>query len=82
MTTLAIRQFGERAVKVPLVQGFVGALAAILLSWAVWSGYGWCRWHLYGRNDGRINALEQNQAQIVQHILQLEAAAKAAQGAK
>jgi len=73
MTTLAIRQFGERAVRVPLVQGFVGALLAIGLSWAIWSGYGWARWHAYGRNEARINALEQTQAQIISYLRAQEA---------
>jgi hypothetical protein len=42
----------------PFMQGFLGVLAAAALLVAVWQAYGWARWHVYGRNNQRIDAMQ------------------------
>lgn len=76
MTTIAIRQFGVRTIKMPLVQGFIGALLAAALLYAATVTYGAVRWKFFGKNDERISRLEQNQAQIVAYLQQRMSAEK------
>jgi hypothetical protein len=63
----------------PLVQGFVGAILALILAWGAANAYGAARWHLYGRNNDRINTIEQRTNQMWNYLVQQEAA-KAAGG--
>lgn len=70
MTTIAIRQFGVRTMKLPLVQGFVGAMLAAAILYGAVVAYGAARWHVYGKNEQRISTLEQTQAQIIAYLQQ------------
>jgi hypothetical protein len=45
-------------VRRPFMQGFLGVLAAVALLVAVWQTYGWVRWQVYGRNNQRIDAMQ------------------------
>ena len=70
MTTMAIRQFGTKAVRMPLIQGFVGALLAAAILYGVTIAYGAARWRVYGKNEQRISNLEQTQNQIIAYLQQ------------
>jgi hypothetical protein len=63
----------------PLVQGFLGAVLAALLMLGAVQAYGIARWHLYGRNNDRLNTIEQRTNQMWNYLVQQEAA-KAAGG--
>jgi hypothetical protein len=81
MTTLALRQFGFRVWSRPLVQGFVGAVLALVMAFCVVKVYGIARWHLYGRNNERLNAVETRTNQIYNYLVQQQInAAKAEPG--
>ncbi len=74
MTTLAVTRFVAIVRTKPLVQGFVGAVLAVLVMAGLWKAYGMVRWEVYGRNEQRIANLEQTLTNVIQYLKAQEAA--------
>ncbi len=73
MTTLAINRIVTVVRTRPLVQGFLGAVLAVLLMAGLWKIYGMARWEVYGRNEQRIANLEQTLTNVIQYLKAQEA---------
>ena len=66
--------FVVRVTAKPLVQGFLGAVLAVLLMWSGWQLYGVARWHLYGRNNQRIDLMQDKVDRMWNYLVAQEAA--------
>lgn len=66
--------FVARITAKPLVQGFLGAVLAIVLMFGAWKVYGLVRWQVYGKNEQRISVLEANMNAVIQYLQRQEAA--------
>ncbi len=73
MTALAMTRLVTVIRTKPLVQGFLGAVLAVLIMAGLWKTYGMARWEVYGRNEARIANLEQTLTNVIQYLKAQEA---------
>ena len=63
-----------------MVQGFLGALLCAVVILTAWQTYGWARWHVYGRNNQRIDAMQDKVDRMWNYLTAQEAVKHTAGG--